>query len=40
MALSCTYPIYTQYGLIYTNQMADREEADLPLEKTNIHKVY
>jgi hypothetical protein len=39
-ALSCTCPIYTQYGLICANRMADREEADLPLEKTDVHEVY
>lgn len=39
-ASSCTYPIYTQYGLICASRLADREEAGLPLEKSDVHKAY
>jgi hypothetical protein len=39
-ASSCACPIYTQYGLICANRIADREEADLPLEKADVHEVY
>jgi hypothetical protein len=39
-ALSCTCPIYTQYGLICASRMADREEANLPLERADVHEVY
>jgi hypothetical protein len=40
IASSYVCPIYTQYSLIYTNQIANKEEAGLPLVKKNIHKVY
>jgi hypothetical protein len=39
-ASSCACPIYTQYGLICANRIADREEADLPLEKADVYEVY
>ncbi|KAH8774492.1 hypothetical protein F5883DRAFT_641116 [Diaporthe sp. PMI_573] len=32
--------VYTQYGVIYANCIADKEEASLPLEKSNLHKAW
>ncbi|KAH8770828.1 hypothetical protein F5883DRAFT_666235 [Diaporthe sp. PMI_573] len=34
------YAVYTQYGIICTNHIADKEEASLPLKKSNLHKAW
>lgn len=37
-ASNCRCPIYTQFGLICANRIANREEAGLPLEKGDVHE--
>lgn len=36
----CHCPIYMQFGLICANRLADKLEADLPLEKSDVHEAY
>lgn len=40
IASSRTCPICTQYGSICADRMADKIEANLPLEKADVHEVY
>lgn len=37
---TCRCPIYTQFGLICARRLADKLEADLPVEKSDIHEAY
>jgi hypothetical protein len=37
---SCRCPIYTQFGLICANRIADKEEAGIPLDKDDVHSAW